>query len=207
MKFLIGFGVLFVIALYSFFFEKVPVFYNYVCLIGLIFVAAMVLGFIFVKLSPRTIKESRELRAARKADKEATKKLQTELPQIIQRKEERIRDLENQLIEQAAVVRKNTIVTDKYKNLKAVRSMIERMERDRSLTLSMAERFYDDDCRRRDEITMERLRREMEQEQQMQQIFKDFERDMNEIAHRKKMEDLERRKLEELKRIREELSN
>ena len=206
MKFLIGFGVLFVIALYSFFFDKVPSFYNYAFLLGLIFAVEMVLGLIFVKLSPRTIKESRELRAARKADKEASKKLKTDLPQIIQRKEERIRDLENQLTEQAAVVRKMNVVSDRYKSLRAVRRMIQRMERDEEVTLTMAQRFYDDDCRREDEITMERLRREMEREQQVQQIFRDFERDMNEIAHRKKMEDLERKKLEELKRIREELS-
>lgn len=206
MKFLIGFGVLFVIAFYCFICENVTGFYNYICLIGLVFVVAMVLGFIFVKLSPRSIKETRELRASRKADKEATKKLQSELPQIIQEKEERIRQLQNQLSDQATVVRKNTVVSENYKDLKLVRSLIERMEKNHAVSVSDALRQYDEERRRENQMTMDRLRLEMEREQQVQQIFRDFERDMNEIAHRKKMEDLERKKLDELKRIREELS-
>ena len=199
MKFLIALGVLICCAIYRLILEISPGFYNYLCLFAIIIAVEALFFFLFSRNIRFSFKQKRKIREAREKDEQASEQLRQDLDEKVQHKIERIRQLEEELAKQQAVVRGMDVVGEKDKRYSTVTWLIEQIESHRADNVKEALNLYDAKRRRDDQAVMDRLRAKEEADRQIKQIYEDFDRDMKDFHHKKKVE-------EELRRIREKLS-
>ncbi len=206
MKVLIGLAVLFVCAIYKIIFEVYPSFYIYLCLLAAIMVVEVIVYSIFSWRTRFSAAQKKQIYAAQEKDKEATQVQRQMLEKTVQQSRYKIKLLQVDLSNQQAKVRNMSVLAEKDKKYSTVKWLIEQIESRRADSLKEALNLYDAKCRRDGQIAMDRLKDQLARDQQIKEAYANFDRDMKEWEHRKTMEDLEKKKLEELRRIREECS-
>lgn len=141
-------------------------------------------------------------------DMELNNQRRTRINAEIFKLEDALRRLQQKEMDLGWEIANTDVLAQKDLNLETVEYLIEVLESYRANSLSEALRLYDEKAGRdkaaRQVYLAAMVQAETDRMMQRQQAQADFERRMDELAHRSRMEELERKQLEELERIRKD---
>ena len=191
--------------------ELIPVLpnaYTYLMVMAGLLIVELIIHIIFknreFKLSAA---QQREFDEAESSDRAKSDQEFQQLGANIRARTGRIRELKDEITSLERTLNSLDVLAPKDLNLSTVNWLIDTIKSYRANSLTEALRLYDDYREREHHIWRARLEEERRRQEETDRILREFERDMQAMSHQREMKRIEERKLEELKRIREDLES
>ena len=191
--------------------ELIPVLpnaYTYLMVMAGLLIVELIIHIIFknreFKLSAA---QQREFDEAESSDRAKSDQEFQQLGANIRAGTGRIRELKDEITSLKRTLNSLDVLDPKDLNLSTVNWLIDTIKSYRANSLTEALRLYDDYREREILIRRARLEEDRRRQEETDRIWREFERDMQAMSHQREMKRIEERKLEELKRIREDLES
>ena len=174
-----------------------------------VLVAETIFLFIFAHRTHLSRQQKKKIEEAKQMDAAKTEAIRQELSGQLATLRKRRNELVEKKKHHLAVAKQMDVVGENDLNASTVSWLIHHIENHRADTISEALMHYDAKMAAERKAASDRALKqamdEIERKRQVDQLFADFKRDLDDIQHKKTMKNLEEKKLEELRRIREEL--